>query len=302
MSPSLDDLSIFLVVARAGSISAAATKLRLPKSTVSRALGRLEAALGVTLIHRTTRRSRLSSAGEALLEQAAPLVGSLDEALARIPGREETPSGLLRVTCTIDFGAIVLAELVSRFVARHPAVEVEVHATNAVVDLIEGGFDLGLRFSPRRRLGDSSLVARRVGTLHTLLVASPKYLGRRGAPRSPRDLGAHDWVTYTGAESIVLETPRTARRLAAHGRIRCDDMFFARAAALAGAGLASLPSFLIEPDIAAGTLVRLLPKWQVPSGVVWLVHPASRNLPPKLTAFRDFVIEALSPTAGALVR
>lgn len=297
MTPSLDDLSIFMTIGQAGSISGAAAKLHLPKSTISRALARLEAAMAVALVHRTTRRSRLSSAGEALLERAAPLVAALDQAVAQVPGREATPSGLLRLTCTIDFGAVVLAELVARFVARYPEVEVEVHATNAVVDLIEGGFDLGLRFSPRRQLRDSSLIARRVGTLHTQLVASPKYLARRGAPRSPRDLGDHDWVTYAGTESLVLETPGAARRFARRGRIRCDDMFFAQAAARAGAGIALLPSFLAEPDVLAGALVRVLPKWHVQSGVVWLVHPASRNVPSRVTAFRDFVTEALATRA-----
>ena len=293
MPGSLDDLSVFVAIARAASVSGAAGKLGLPKSSVSRALVRLEQALGAQLVHRTTRRLRLSVAGEALLAKAEPLVAALGETL--LPSTDsETPSGLLRITCTIDFGASVVAELVARFVARHPAVQVEVHATNSIVDLVSGGFDLGIRFSPRRRLRDSTLVARRIGTLHTHLVASPSYLARSGVPRTPRDLRDHEWVTYGGAESFLLGGPRSATRVGVRGRVRCDDMFFARAAARAGAGITLLPAFLAEAEISAGTLQAVLPKFELTSGSVWLVHPPARHLPARVSAFRDLVVEALA--------
>jgi DNA-binding transcriptional LysR family regulator len=293
MPPSLDDLSVFVAVARAASVSGAATKLRLPKSSVSRALARLEAALNRQLVHRTTRQLRLSEAGEALLARAEALVTSLEETLALAPDTE-TPSGLLRITCTIDFGATVMAELVARFVARYPAVQVEVHLSNSIVDLVGAGFDLGVRFSTKSRLRDSTLVARRVGQLYTRLVAAPSYLARRGVPRTPEDLRAHEWVTYLGVESLVLGTGRKKQRIATRGRIRCDDMFFARAAVHAGAGIALLPSFLAEPELSAGTLQAVLPKLQSASGSVWIVHPPARNLPAKVSAFRDLVIAALT--------
>jgi len=292
MPGSLDDLAVFVGIARAGSVSGAALKLRRPKSSVSRSLARLEAALGEQLVQRTTRRSRLSVAGEALLARAEPLVAALVENLAPRVGAQ-TPSGLLRITCTVDFGAMVIAELVARFVDRYPAVQVEVHATNVVVDLVAGGFDLGIRFSPKRSLRDSTLVARRVGTLQGQLVASPGYLARRGAPRTVRDLRDHDWVTYGGVETFLLVGQGTKRRVMARGRIRCDDMFFARSAVRAGAGVALLPSFLAEPEISACSLIAVLPKWQLASGALWLVHPPSRNLPSKVTAFSDLVVEAL---------
>jgi DNA-binding transcriptional LysR family regulator len=294
MRPSLDDLSVFVAVARTASISRAATDLGLPKSSVSRALARVEGSMGVELVHRTTRRSRLTTAGEALLARAEPLVRALEDAVAELPEREATPAGKLRITCTIDFAAVVVAAVVSRFVARWPAVSVEVHSSNAVVDLVGGGFDLGVRFSPKGRLPDSTLVARRVGTLRTHLVASPAYLARRGTPRSPKDLAAHEWITYRGAESIVLEAPGRAAKLAARGRIVGDDMFFVRAAAREGAGIAELPSFLAEPDIAAGVLTRVLPRLEAPSGAIWLVQPPSRVTPPKIAAFRALLAEALA--------
>lgn len=297
MSPSLDDLSVFISVARAGSVSGAAARLHLPKSSVSRALTRLEEAMNQQLVHRTTRRFRLSEAGEALLAQTEPLLAALGETLTLAPDAE-TPSGLLRITCTIDFGATVLAELVARFVARYPAVQVEVQLSNRIVDLVSEGFDLGVRFSTRQRLRDSTLVARRVGQLYTRLVAAPSYLARRGAPRSPAELRNHDWVSYVGAEALILGTGRNKVRLLMRGRVRCDDMFFARAAARAGAGIALLPWFLAEPELAAGTLQAVLPKLLLPSGSVWVVHPPARNLPTKISAFRELVVEALGTGAA----
>lgn len=293
MSPSLDDLAVFVAVARAASVSRAAAKLQLPKSSVSRALVRLEASLNRKLVHRTTRQLRLSDAGEALLTQAEPLVAGLGETLSLAPDAE-TPSGLLRITCTIDFGATVIADLVARFVARYPAVKVEVNLSNGIVDLVSGGFDLGVRFSTKQRLRDSTLVARRVGQLYTRLVAAPSYLARRGTPRSPEDLRDHDWVTYGGAGALSLGMGRNQQRVAIRGRIRCDDMFFIRAAVRAGAGIGLLPWFLAEPELSAGTLQAVLPKLQLPSGSVWIVHPPARNLPAKVSAFRDLVVEALA--------
>jgi DNA-binding transcriptional LysR family regulator len=280
-------------VARAASVSGAALKLQLPKSSVSRALARLEEALNTQLVHRTTRRLRLSAAGEALLAQSEPLVAALAEALSLAPPAA-SPAGLLRITCTIDFGAAVVAELVARFVARYPAVQVEVHATNRIVDLVSGGFDLGIRFSPKRALRDSTLVARRVGTLRTHLLAAPSYLARRGVPRTLAALRTHDWVTYAGAGPLLLGQGARAKRVAIRGQVRCDDMLFARAAAHAGAGITILPWFLAEPEISAGTLQVVLPKWQLASGTIWVVHPPARHLPAKVSAFRDLVVEALS--------
>lgn len=293
-NPSLDDLAVFLAVAREGGVSGAAAKLELPKSSVSRALARLEAAMHVELVHRTTRRSRLSTAGEALLERVEPLLGGLHAAVAHLPERETSPAGLLRITCTVDLGASVVAPVVARFVEAYPSVRVDVHATNALVDLIGGGFDLAIRISPRRRMADSSLVARRVGVLETRLVAAPAYLARHGHPRTPRDLERHHWVTYGGAESIVLEAPGSVERLAARGAIRCDDMLFAHAAARAGAGIVLLPSFLAKPSLEDGELVAVLPKWKMPSGALWLVHPAARNPPAKVSAFCEFAFDTLA--------
>lgn len=290
---SLDDVAIFVMVARQRGITAAATSLGVPKSTVSRALARLEERMGTQLVHRTTRRFALSAAGDALLERAAPLVQSLTEVVGSAREPADVIAGRIRITTTVDFATTVLAPIVTRFVAQHPRVEVELHAANGVVDLVRGRFDLAVRFAPHGRLRDSSLVARRMGTLSTQIVASPRYLARHPAPKHARELAEHEWIAYAGAESLLVEIPEVAGAMA-RGRVRCDDMFFARAAARAGAGLAALPSFLAKEDLASGALVPILPRRTARSAVVWLVQPPARNVPARVKAFSELLMASLS--------
>lgn len=289
----LNHLAVFAAVAEASGISAAAKRLGLPKSSVSRALSSLEGELGVQLVLRTTRQVSLSTAGAALYERVAPQLAALRSNVLELPEREELPSGLLRVTAPVGFGAMVLAEIVARFTARYPAVEVEVQLSNAMVDLVADRFDVAIRLSSKR-LSDSSLLARSVGTETLQLCASPQYLARRGTPRIPGDLVHHAWVVMRGLETFVLRGPTgNNARVVARSRVRCDDMLFLRGLARAGAGLAFVPSHLAEPDVLAGDLVRVLPRWAVPSTPIWLLTPHARKVPAKVAVFRDFVTEAL---------
>jgi DNA-binding transcriptional LysR family regulator len=288
----LNLLTIFAAVARASSFSAAAKQLGIPKSSVSRGIAALELALGVRLVNRTTRHVALSSAGVALHERVSPQLAALVHSLGALPELEEQPSGKLRITAIADFASTVLAEIVARFLARHPAVEIELRLTTDLVDLVAEGFDLAFR-SSRRRLRDSSLHARRVGAMPMQAFAAPGYLARRGTPRTPADLADHDWVIYNGIASIRLENAGEVARLDPRGRVVCDDMSFVRAALGAGAGLGVLPTFLAEADVTSGALVRLLPRWTMPMTDLWIVSTAAKHAPRKVTAFRDFAIESL---------
>ncbi|MDI1483195.1 LysR family transcriptional regulator [Polyangium sp. y55x31] len=282
----------FVAVHVEGSFSAAAARLGVPRSTVSRAVAVLEESLGVTLFHRTTRRVSISTAGAALFDRVAPLLQALQASLADLPEREAAPSGTLRITSTVDLGAMVLAEAIARFSVRYPNVRVEAHLTNTVVDLVKEGMDLALRVwhSPLR---DSTLVARKVGTLAIHLYASPSYLARRGAPRVPGDLDGLDWIAFRGVPPLLLSGPASKATVSATPRIAGDDMWFLREVIKAGAGIGSLPSFMADADVAAGTLVRVLPRWTAYSGTVYLVHSGRKHLPPKVTAFRELVAEML---------
>lgn len=288
----LDALSVFVTVARAQSFSAAAKELGIPKSSVSRTITRLEERMKVRLLHRTTRSVALSTAGTALYERVQPLIESLRTSVCELPELEESPSGLLRVTAPVDIGESVLPEIVASFALRHPNVQLDLRLTNRLVDLVAEGFDVAIRITTRP-LKDSTLMARKLSASMLRLYAAPAYLARRGTPRAPADLEEHDWVKFNG-EAVKLEGPNGAKAsVRPRGRIHADDLMFIRGAVRAGAGISLLPALIAEPDVAAGLLVQVLPKWNAPSGNVYIVCPEARHLPKKTTAFRDFVIHAL---------
>jgi DNA-binding transcriptional LysR family regulator len=288
----LDLLTVFEAVARTASFTAAARELRLPKSSVSRAVARLEADLGLQLLFRTTRQVSPTAAGLALHERVAPLLRQLSSAVGTLPEREEEPSGELRVTAPVDLGVLFLADVVTRYTARYPSVSVSLHLTGRVVDLVGEGFDVALRVASK--LADSTLVVRRVAPITVRVYASPLYLARRGTPRSEADLADHDWVVFrSGPQRLRIATPREAVGVEPRGRIVADDLLFVRDAIRAGAGLGFLPSFVAEPDVLAGTLARVLPRTERASGFLHVVTPAAKQVPRKVTAFRDLVVELL---------
>ena len=289
----LNLLPTFVAVAKAASFSGAARQLRVPKSSVSRSIAALEETMGVRLVHRTTRQVSLSTAGQALYERVAPLLDALSESVVELPEREEEPSGLLRVTSTVDFGATVLAEMIARFAQRYPAIEVELLLTGTVLDLVQDSIDVALRISAKP-LEDSSLYAKRLGPVELQLYAAPEYLARRGHPRSPADLEHHDWVRFASMDTVSLEGPKGVVKVTPRGQVRCDDMWFARAAVCAGMGIALLPTFLADADLGSGRLQPILPKLAARSGTLWFVCPAARHLPRKVAAFRDFLAETLA--------
>lgn len=288
----LNLLTIFEAVARTSSFSAASRELALPKSTVSRGVAALERDLGVQLLFRTTRQVSPTAAGAALYDRVTPLLRSVKTVLGELPEREEEPSGTLRVTAPVDLGVLFLAEVVTRYTARYPACSVDLHLTGRVVDLVGEGFDVALRVATK--LADSTLVARRAAPIVTQLFASPLYLARRGTPRAEADLEGHDWVVFrSGPQKLRVASPREAVGVAPHGRIVCDDLVFVRDAVRAGAGIGLLPVFVAEADVAAGTLVRVLPRLERAAGWLHVVTPAAKHVPRKVTAFRDLVLELL---------
>ena len=207
----LNQFTAFCAVAELGGFSAAATKLGLPKSSVSRAIGALEADLGVRLFHRTTRRVSLTTSGLALLAQVAPPLEALRRAAEEMPERDAAPSGLLRVTTLADLADDVVGEVAARLTAKHPKLSIELVLTERRVDLIAERIDVALRLTvhPFR---DSSVVARRVGRVNMGLYAAPRYLKEHGTPRRPEQLSAHDWVTIGGSPfSQQMLLPRAHR-------------------------------------------------------------------------------------------
>jgi DNA-binding transcriptional LysR family regulator len=293
----LNLLTVFEAVARTSSFSAAARELGIPKSSASRAVARLEDALGVQLLFRTTRQVSPSEAGTALYDRVTPLLASVKAALGELPEREEGPSGTLRVTAPVDLGVLFLAEVMTRYTARFPAVSLDVHLTGRVVDLVKEGFDVALRVAAR--LEDSTLVVRRAAPILFHLYASPLYLARRGTPRAEPDLAAHDWVAFRAGPQGLRVAGARAPAGGRPPRIVCDDLLFARDAVRAGAGIGLLPTFAAEPEVVAGRLVRVLPRFERAAGHLHVVTPAAKHVPRKVTAFRDLVLELLKARGAA---
>lgn len=289
----LNLIRAFCAVHETGSFSLAAQRLGVPRSTVSRAVAALEEALDLSLFHRTTRTVTTTAAGRQLFDRAAPSLAALESSISDLPEREESPSGLLRITSTGDLGSVVLAEAATRFTTRYPGTQVELHLTATVVDLVRDGFDMALRVSSAGSLRDSALIARKVGSVCFQLYAAPSYLARRGVPRAPEELGEHDWVSFRGAGPMTLSAEKARFRVAAPTRVSCDDMFCAREVLRCGGGIGALPSFVADGDVAAGTLARVLPRWTAATGSVFVVHVGRRHVPRKVTAFRELLLELL---------
>ncbi len=301
----LDDLDVFVRVFEAESMSAAARVLGVPKSTVSRAVSRLEDAMKVRLLQRTSRALSPTDAGRALFEESQPHVHALRGASDVVSALVDTPRGTIRVTAPNDLASVFLADAFARFVARYPDVSLEVVLTPRTVDLVAEGFDVAIRAGTLR---DSSLVARKVGEADGALYASAAYLAKRGTPRTVEDLADHDHVLFKpqrGKCRYVLEPsagpPKDGGRgekttVEVKGRLGGDDFGFVCAAVLAGAGIGLMPSFMAHAyaSKSAGRerLVRILPELAWKDGAFYLVHASGRHVPRKIVVFREFLIEA----------
>lgn len=279
-------LAIFRAVAEQTSFSKAAKRLGVAKGTVSRAIARLEDIVGAELLHRSTHSVALSTAGTALYERTAHHVAALDQAVKGLPERAEEPSGDLRVTAPTDFGAILLPDIVSQFARRYPHVRFDLRLTNARVDLVAEGFDLAIR-AGAGKLKDSTLTVRRLGTGRGEFYAAPSYLARRGTPKHPGD-PSHDWVLHPHMLAL-LKIPRERVRFV------CDDFFAVRGILSDGAGVGVLPTFVADPWVRDGTLVPTeIPGFRsFAGGYLALLYPSSGQVPRKVAAFRDFLVERL---------
>src|SRR5262245_61006197 len=249
----LNDIVVFTKVVETKSFTGAADALGLPKSTVSRKLAQLEERLGVRLVQRTTRKLALTEIGEAYYERCSRIVADVASAEQLVTDMQATPRGRLRVTASVDFSTRFIGDIVADFLAQHPDINVELEATDRVVDLIEEGFDLAVRFG---QMPESTLIARKLCGLHLILCASPGYLARRGTPKQIEELDEHDHIlftpasrnqtwTYVGPNEQTYDFGRPAR-LASNNYGAIVD------ATRAGAGIASISEFMVTDEIKNG--------------------------------------------------
>jgi DNA-binding transcriptional LysR family regulator len=287
----LDEMEIFVAIVEQGSLAGAARRLRRSAPAVTRALTALEDRIGTRLIERTTRRLSPTDSGRALADRARLL---LSDYQAAVTGIADAPiSGLLRVTAPVQFGQRHVAPMVTRFLDLNPAIAVELVLNDRNLDLIEEGLDAAVRIGP---LTDSSLLARRMGEVRRVLVASPEYVARRGMPRRPAELVGHDTIFGTsrsgGLEwrfgpSLRGPVVRIAPRLLV------NEVEAQLAAARSGRGIAQVLSYQAVEDFAAGILLRLLPQYEPAALPVHLVTLGGGHMAPKVRAFLDHATAAL---------
>ncbi|MGO9829888.1 MAG: LysR substrate-binding domain-containing protein [Myxococcaceae bacterium] len=289
----LNHVSVFVRVVETGSFTSAASALGLPKSSVSRSVARLEGELGVRLLQRTTRSVHLTDAGHAYYERVARALSGLEEAQAAVSDMQAKPRGTVRVTAAVDVGVNVVAGLVARFLREHPDIHVEMVLTGRLVNLVDEGVDLAVRAG---KLDDSSLVARRVGTVEGRLLASPGYLRRRGTPKAVAELARQDCVLFRarrGQSTWELTGPKGVERVDVSGRVSADDYAFVRQMLLAGGGIGLVPWTTCAQDLERGRLVRVLEDYAAPGGALHVVYPSSRYVPQRVALLRDFLVKGL---------
>lgn len=280
----LGDVRTFLEVADAGGVSPAARRLGVSKSIVSRRLARLEQALGVQLLSRTTHGAVLTEAGATFREHAARIAAELDSAQDAISPTGDL-RGLLRIAAPSSF-VRYLTPAFAELARRHPLLHVHVAYSDRFIDLVGEGFDAAVRLG---FLPDSSLVARRICVIHAKHVASPSYIATRGAPKTPDDLLSHEALTraeiwrFMDRGKPILRHPR--------GRFKADNGEALLAAALAGLGVAALPDFVIESHVASGALVPVLTDYPPPDGGLYVVRPPGDFPPRKVRVLTDILLE-----------
>jgi DNA-binding transcriptional LysR family regulator len=290
----LNRVTAFVRVVQDGGFTNAAKSLRMPKSSVSRSVAQLEQELGIRLLQRTTRKVALTDSGTAFYERVSRALGDIDEATLAATDMQAQLRGTVRLTAPVDFGVAVLAPTIARFVRKNPSIQVDASLTNRVVDLVAEGFDLAVRAGAMR---DSSLVARRIGTLASALYASPKYIARRGTPERVEDLSKHDMVIFrpVGTKSWTLKNASgDERTVAVTARVIADDLTFVRKSVLCSAGIGLVPEFLCAREEQRGKLVRVLPGWTFDGAPLQVVYPSARFVPQRVVALREFLVERLT--------
>lgn len=285
----LNDMLLFAQVVEAGSFTAAARDLGMPKSTLSRRISRLESQLGSRLLQRTTRSLHLTDVGSEFYEHCSRVVKEARDAEQVVSLRQETPRGLLRVTAPVEFGTDLLGRLAADYLQQYPEVTLELDLSNHFVDLVEEGFDLALRAG---RLEDSSLVARRLGESRQVVCAAPGYLENHAAPTSPEQLKEHSCLLYPAdGKRAMLQFSGARQLIQVHlpGRLIANSMGTLRDAAISGLGIAILPWSLCRDAVETGQLKLLLENWQLPTDGIYAIYPSPRHLSPKVRSFIDFV-------------
>lgn len=294
----LDEVQTFIEVVNAGSITKAAERLGIVKSAVSRRLRDLEERLHARLLVRSTAGLSVTEMGQAFYERAARIVADLDEAELTVTDASAKLFGTIRMSAPVSLTNLVLMPHLSEFLRRHPGLTLDMSLSDRFVDIINEGFDIAIRAGT---LSDSRLVARKLTDMGRITCASPAYLADHPTPHTPQELDAHDGLVSTNAPESsywnytlldgahFLARPKT--------RLRVNNGEAVVTAAVAGLGIAAVPSFIAREQLERGALVSLLPEFQLAAGSLYAIYPPGRHLSHRVRVLIDFLVErfALAP-------
>jgi DNA-binding transcriptional LysR family regulator len=285
-----EGLDEFVAVAECGQFTAAAERLGVSSSHVSRQIARLEERLQTRLLYRSTRKVALTEAGQTFLHHCQRLQDGREEALRAVTDLTREPKGLLRMTCAVAYGERFIAPLVTRFMEEYPQLRVDIELTNNTLDLVHEGMDLAIRLG---RLQESRLVAARLAPRKMYLCASPAYLERYGRPHSVSELARHNCLVGSSDSWLLQQNGREFSQRV-QGNWRCNSGQAVLDAALRGAGLCQLPDYYVLEHLKRGALVSLLDAHQPPNTAVWALYPQQRHLSPKVRKLVDYLKAGLA--------
>jgi DNA-binding transcriptional LysR family regulator len=292
--PDLEGLAIFAKVAECRSFADAAAELRLSKATVSKAVSRIESRLGARLIIRTARRFELTDAGRQLAVRAAHILAEGEAAEDAAAAQATLPRGVVRLAVPMSFGLLHVAPLLPEFLAVFPEVSIDLHLSDAMVDIVGESFDAAIRIAV---LPGSTLVARRLCEMPRYLVGSPNYLNKYGRPKHPLHLAQHRCLTYSYTVTTeVWHFTKGAKSASVQpsGPLRVNNGDAMMPALIAGTGLGILPEFILREALGANQLERLLPDWSLPLGAVYWVTPPGEPQPKRVEVLADFLMKKLA--------
>jgi DNA-binding transcriptional LysR family regulator len=288
----MDAVTVFVKVVEAGSFAVAARRLGMPKTTISAKVAGLEKRLGIQLIQRTTRKLRMTEAGETYFHHCAIATREVELGEAALQSAKAKPYGALKVTAPVDLGHALLPRIARAYTAKYPEVSLELILTNRIVDLVEDGVDLAIRWAGA--LKDSSLIARRFIETSSNLWASPKYMKEFGKPTDPRDLANAAFLAHPVLTTVMLTNGKSDFELQLSGRVHADDLEVITAMIAEGEGIAWLPDFLVADAVEAGKLVPVLPQWRPKKHQLWtyyFIYAGRRYALPKVEAFIQTALE-----------
>ncbi|MGJ3646990.1 LysR substrate-binding domain-containing protein [Sphingomonas sp. GlSt437] len=290
--PDLEAWAIFASVVDHRSFSGAADAIGVSKATVSKAVTRLEEQLGQSLFHRTSRKLTLTENGKALADHAARILAEAVAAEEAARDAATAPAGLIRVTAPMTLGLLHVTDLIAEFLKQHPAIEIDLNLSDARVDIVAEGFDIAVRIAD---LPDSSLRARRLGPVTAHVIAAPAYLAAHGTPTHPAQLGEHRCLGYSNATGPWRFTGADGTEVSvrAAGPLRANSGDALLPALRQGLGIGCLPDFIVDGDLARGTLVPILTDWRLPPSAIHLMTPPGALRPARVEALLTYLAENL---------